>query len=77
MYLLAGLSDSYEMMVTALEANTEVPNKETIIHTVTTLLKTKNQESPPSRNAKGSYDTKMQKVATSAINGHMQIANFL
>ena len=30
-YLLASLPDSYEMLVTALEANTEVPNMETVI----------------------------------------------
>ena len=30
-YLLASLSDLYEMLVTALEANTEVPNMETVI----------------------------------------------
>ena len=29
-YLLASLPDSYEMLVTALEANTEVPNMETV-----------------------------------------------
>ena len=30
-YLLASLPDSYEMLVTALEANTEVQNMETVI----------------------------------------------
>ena len=30
-YLLASLPESYEMLVTALEANTEVPNMETVI----------------------------------------------
>ena len=30
-YLLASLPDSYEMLITALEANTEVPNMETVI----------------------------------------------
>ena len=30
-YLLASLPDSYEMLVTALEANKDVPNMETVI----------------------------------------------
>ena len=56
-YLLASLPDSYEMLVTALEANTEVPIMETVIerllHEEQILkLKKKNQECPPSRDAK-------------------------
>ena len=48
------LLDSYEMLVTALEANTEVPNMETVIERLLheeQKLK-KNQESLSSRDAK-------------------------
>ena len=31
MYLLASLPETYDMLVTALEANTDVPNMETVI----------------------------------------------
>ena len=54
-YLLASLPDSYEMLVTALEANTEVPDMETVIERLLheeQKLKKKNQESPSSRDAK-------------------------
>ena len=47
--MLASLPDSFEMLVTALEANTEVPNMETIIEPLLLeeqKLKKKNQESP-------------------------------
>ena len=45
-YLLASLPDSYEMLVTALKANTEVPNMETVIERLLheeRKLKEKNQ----------------------------------
>ena len=51
-YLLASLPDSYEMLVTALEANTEVPNMETVIERLLheeQKVKEKNQSSLPSR----------------------------
>ena len=40
-YLLASLPDSYEMLVTALEANTEVPNMETVIERLLQYMKSK------------------------------------
>ena len=51
-YLLASLPDSYEMLVTALEANTEVPNMETVIERLLheeQKVKERNQSSLPSR----------------------------
>ena len=52
-YLLGSLPDSYEMLVTALEANTEVPNMETVIERLLhEEQKLRNQECPPSRDAK-------------------------
>ena len=54
-YLLASLPESYEMLVTALEANAEVPNMETVIERLLheeQKLKEKNQGSSPSRDSK-------------------------
>ena len=63
-YLLASLPDSYEILVTALEANTEVPNMETVIERLLheeRKLKEKNQDSLPSRNSKEEAMTVMHK----------------
>ena len=54
-YLLVSLPESYEMLVTALEANTEVPNMEIVIDRLLheeQKLKEKNQGSLPSRDSK-------------------------
>ena len=54
-YLLASLPDSYEMLVTALEANTEVPNMETVIERLLheeRKIKEKDQGSLPSGDSK-------------------------
>ena len=54
-YLLASLPDSYEMLVTALEANTDVPSMETVIERLLheeQKLKDKNQGSLSTYNGK-------------------------
>ena len=54
-YLLASLPNSYEMLVTALEANTEVPNMETVIERLLheeRKIKEKDQGSLPSGDSK-------------------------
>ena len=54
-YLLASLPDSYEMLVTALEANTDVPSMETVIEQLLhkeRKVKDKNQGSLSTNNGK-------------------------
>ena len=63
-YLLASLPDSYEMLVTDLEANTEVPNMETVIEGLLheqRKLKEKTQSFLLSRNGKIEAITVMHK----------------